>query len=163
MKQQEFTNAFSQLTPRQKEVLQQFVAGKNDGEIAAKLCISQGTVRKHIQNICESFALNKDEDKGSSHRSKLISAIAHNLPHLIPRDTLAATNQPQIILSYHCSTDPDKSLARQLETALTAQGCQVFIANSSRRMATQGLQQIYAELNRCDRVPLEQRNRLDTN
>ncbi|MEQ9236736.1 AAA-like domain-containing protein [Coleofasciculus sp. E2-BRE-01] len=154
MDQQEFTNAFTKLTPRQKEVLQQFVAGKNDGEIAAELCISQGTVRKHIQNICQIFALNNDEDKGSSHRSKLITAIAHNLPNLIPGDTLAATNQPQVILSYHCGTDPDKSLAIQIETALTTQGCQVFIANGSLRMATQGLQQIYAELNRCDRVVL---------
>lgn len=154
MNQQEFTYAFTKLTPRQKEVLRQFFAGKNDSEIAATLCISQGTVRKHIQNICHVFNLNKDEDKGSSHRSKLITAIAKFLPNFIPEDPLAATNEPQIVLSYHCGTDPDKSLATQLETALIAQGCQVFIANGSRRMTTQGLQQIYAELNRCDRLLL---------
>ncbi len=152
MDQAEFTKAFAGLTPRQEEVLLKFLAGKKDADIASELCIVNETVRKHIQKTCEAFGLSTEEDRGRSHRSELISLIAKYRPDLIIGDSPNPTTCTKVLLSYYRGQDPDLTLSQQLETALTAKGYEVFIASSSRRMATHGLQQIYAELNSCDRL-----------
>jgi LuxR family maltose regulon positive regulatory protein len=40
------------LTPREREVLQLLSAGASNGEIAHRLVVSIGTVKKHVSNIC---------------------------------------------------------------------------------------------------------------
>jgi len=40
------------LTAREREVLQLLVAGASNGEIARRLVLSLGTVKKHVSNIC---------------------------------------------------------------------------------------------------------------
>lgn len=40
------------LTEREREVLQLLAAGASNGEIARRLVLSLGTVKKHVSNIC---------------------------------------------------------------------------------------------------------------
>ncbi len=150
MNQAEFTKALAELTPRQEEVLLRVLAGEKDAEIADQLHITQSTVRKHIENICKAFGISNPQDPGSSHRPDLIALFAKYRPDLFSGVPRSPSNRTKILLSYYRGTDPDKRLATQLEAALHTSDCEVFVVNSTRRMATNGLQQICAELNQCD-------------
>jgi hypothetical protein len=150
MNQVEFAKAFAGLTPRQKEVWLRVLAGKKDAEIASELHITRDTVRKHIENTCRAFGLSSSEDSGYAHRPELISLFAKYRSDLFSGDTPSQTNRRRILLSYYHGSDSDKSLITQLDGALKTKGYEVFIASGSLRMATYGLQQIYAELNHCD-------------
>ena len=155
MESAEFTRTYLELSPRRQEVLRLFLQGKKDAEIAEQLHITPATVRQHLKHICQAFALSNLENKGSSHRSELIALIAKHEPSwLTPEQVLTKTTNTKILLSYHGGTRADKSLASELENFLKERGDQVFIVSSSLRMATNGLQQIYAELNCCDRLLL---------
>ncbi|HBB34630.1 MAG TPA: molecular chaperone Tir [Cyanobacteria bacterium UBA8803] len=153
MNQEKFAKALTGLTPRQEEVLLKLLAGEKDAQIADQLHITPGTVRKHIENICSVFELGNLEDRGLSHRSELMSLFAKYRPELFRGDTSILNERTKILLSYYGGTE-DKSLASQLDAALKAKGYVVFIANGKRRMETNGLQQIYAALNCCDRLLL---------
>lgn len=154
MNQLEFTKAFAGLTPRQKEVWLKVLVGKKDAEIAAELNITKDTVRKHIENTCKAFGLSHSQDSGCVHRPELIALFARYRPDLFSGNPPSQSQGSKILLSYYYGSDPDKHLATQLETALIAQGYDVFIASSRLRMATNGLQQIYGKLNHCDRMVL---------
>jgi two-component system response regulator DesR len=39
------------LTPREEEILELLASGRNTSAIASRLCISQTTVRNHVQHI----------------------------------------------------------------------------------------------------------------
>lgn len=61
------------LTKRETEVLEHLSKGLNYGEIAANLFISQGTVRKHIENIYRKLQVrNKLEAVNLAKRERLI-------------------------------------------------------------------------------------------
>lgn len=150
MNQVEFTKAFAALTQRQHEVLLKVLAGEKDAAIASSLHITKETVRKHIENICKAFALSNLQDPGFSHRSDLISLFAKYRPELFNGANQTIANRTSVLLSYHRNADPDISLMTQLDAALKANGYEVFLASSSLRMSKNGLQQIYAELNKCD-------------
>lgn len=150
MNQADFTKAFAGLTPRQEEVLLKVLAGEKDAEIALSLYITKETVRKHIENICKGFGLINLQDPGSSHRPELISLFAKYRPELFSGSTQSSMTRPKILLSYYRGQDPDLTLSQQLDAALKAKGYEVFIADGSLRMAKNGIQQIYTELNRCD-------------
>jgi hypothetical protein len=154
MDRAEFTKAFTGLTSRQEEVLLKFLAGKRDAEIATELYINQATVRKHIQDICKAFDLSKLEGSGATHRPDLIALFAKYRPDLIIRDSPNPQTSTKILLSYYGGSEADKSFISQLEATLKAKSYDVFIADGSLRMATNGLRQIYAELNQCDRLLL---------
>ena len=51
------TPSFAELTERENEVLALVAAGLSNGEIAAKLYLSQGTVRNAVSSILEKLAL----------------------------------------------------------------------------------------------------------
>lgn len=150
MNQQEFAKKFSNLTAREQEVLLKFLAGERDAAIAYQLKINRDTVRRHIANICKKFGITDQQDPGVNHRPDLITLFAKYRPDLFTGGTQTKTNRPKVLLSYYHGTDPDKSLATQLETALTAYGYDTFIIDNSRRMAANGLQQICTELNQSD-------------
>lgn len=154
MDQAEFTKAYAGLTSRQEEVLLNVLAGKKDAEIALELHITKHTVRKHIENICKEFELSSQDDSGSSHRPDLFALFARYRPDLFSKGEIPSTNHTKILLSYYRNTDPDKSLAIELEAALKASGYDVFKADSSLRMAKDGLLQIGTQLNQCDRILL---------
>jgi DNA-binding NarL/FixJ family response regulator len=61
------------LTTRETEVLEHLSKGLNYGEIAGNLFISQGTVRKHIQNIYSKLQVrNKMEAVNLAKKERLI-------------------------------------------------------------------------------------------
>lgn len=150
MNQAEFTKAFAGLTQRQQEVLLKVLAGEKDAEIAASLYITKETVRKHIENICKAFDLSNLQEAGSSRRPDLIALFAKYRPELFNGKATPASHCTKILLSYHRSTEADLTLIAELDAALKAIGCDVFLANSNLRITAHGLQQIYSELNRCD-------------
>ena len=84
MHKEEFDRPFEGLSRRRKQVLELFLAGKTDSEIALSLYITESTVRKHIENICDRFLLHQDPlDNRRSRRSDLIAMFAQYKPELI--------------------------------------------------------------------------------
>ena len=49
---------FSDLTPRELDVLRELVAGKSNREVGAALFISEGTVKVHVNNILSKLGVN---------------------------------------------------------------------------------------------------------
>jgi DNA-binding NarL/FixJ family response regulator len=50
------------LTPREREVLSLIVVGQSNGAIAARLVISEGTVKSHVKQILRKIgAVNRSE------------------------------------------------------------------------------------------------------
>ncbi|MBS9386975.1 MAG: hypothetical protein HEQ24_23320 [Dolichospermum sp. BR01] len=65
-----------ELTQTQKKVLELLIAGEPDNVIAEEIIASPATVRKHIQNICDHFEIDKEEGKTkTSRRETLISLL----------------------------------------------------------------------------------------
>ena len=81
----EFNNNFSSLSPRQKEVLEQFILGKTDQEIAENFNIVPGTVRKHFGKIYEKLGI-ETIHPGQEKRSNLKDIVAQHQPELIPNN-----------------------------------------------------------------------------
>ncbi|OCQ91087.1 molecular chaperone Tir [Oscillatoriales cyanobacterium USR001] len=150
MNQSEFNKAFTNLTPRQQEVLMKVLAGEKDVDISVTLHITKETVRKHIENICETFGLKDRQDSGLSHRPNLIALFAKYRPELFSSKSDNSGMNNQVLLSYYRSSELDLSLISQLDIALTSHGFKVFQAGSNLRMAKNGPQKIYAELNQAD-------------
>jgi hypothetical protein len=148
MNEVEFTKAFAQLPQRRQQVLLKFLAGEKDATIAFELNIAQATVRKHIEKVCKNFGLSTSQDSGCVHRPELISLFAKYRPDLLGGGMVVTGTK--VLISYYGSQNQDRILIEQLESALKDEGYQVFIASGSLRMANNGLQQIYAELNQCD-------------
>jgi DNA-binding CsgD family transcriptional regulator len=46
------------LTPREREVLAWVARGKRNAEVAELLCLSPGTVRKHLENVYAKLGVN---------------------------------------------------------------------------------------------------------
>ncbi len=145
MNKAEFDRTFTKLTPRQTEVLLKILAREKDAEIAQQLHINENTVRKHIANICKLFRLGDQKEAGFYHRLDLITLIAEHRPDLFQADV-----PTPVVISYYRATEPDQSLATELEIALKRCDYPLFIANSNLRLASDGLQQIYAALNQCN-------------
>jgi DNA-binding CsgD family transcriptional regulator len=64
-----------QLTRRQWELLRLVAAGHTNAQIARRLCVSEGTVRKHLENIY-----------GRLHVSSRTAAVTHAFPTEQPSD-----------------------------------------------------------------------------
>lgn len=149
----EFAKAFTHLTERQLQVLCKMLAGQKDADIASELHVAPATVRKHIQNICETFELGT-QDPGYPHRHELIALCVKYRPELFDRFTENLTATPEIVLSYHGLTESDFALALELNRTLSDRGDRLFVVDSALRMADRGLQNICTVLNRCDRLLL---------
>ncbi|MGL5035501.1 MAG: NB-ARC domain-containing protein, partial [Microcystaceae cyanobacterium] len=68
MSLQEFTQRFYQLTPKPKTVFILLMEGKDDGEIGTAIAAKETTVRKHIQNLCDHFAIAVEPGEGKQQR-----------------------------------------------------------------------------------------------
>ena len=65
-----------ELTQTQKKVSELLIEGKPDNVIAHEISASPATVRKHIQNICDHFQIDKEEGKAkTSRRETLITLL----------------------------------------------------------------------------------------
>jgi NB-ARC domain/Sigma-70, region 4 len=89
MTKAQFDQAFDELPPRRREILLEFLAGKTDDEISESLFITKGTVRKHIQDICDTFLVDVKSDlppdKRQHRRPELIALFAKYKPELLPQ------------------------------------------------------------------------------
>ncbi|MBI4789757.1 MAG: response regulator transcription factor [Chloroflexi bacterium] len=57
--------SIEKLTPREQEILREMVVGATNAEIAARLCLSEGTVKNHISHILDKLGA---RDRGQAIR-----------------------------------------------------------------------------------------------
>lgn len=78
------------LTPRRKQVLEKLLVGASDAEIAKEMDVSEPTVRKHIERICEVFTQDLPDYHGQKlKRSDLIRVVAGHRPQMtVPQPQL---------------------------------------------------------------------------
>ncbi len=65
-------------------MLERFLAGKTDAQIASELVVAETTIRKHIQNIGRSFFL-----EGRNQREELKALFRHYKPELLGEPLLS--------------------------------------------------------------------------
>lgn len=96
MEQEEFDQNFQTLNPGQKRVLEKFLAGETDAEIAKSLRIKENTIRKYIEQICNLFGIeSKSEGKRVSRRTNLVTIIAKYKPELVGSQISAEIIKPE--------------------------------------------------------------------
>ena len=100
-----FIQIFEQLTSTQHKILRRLLVGETDEQIANSFHIAKSTVRKHVQNICKAFELQKETDKQSSKRAELVALFSKYKPELINPNqensnnnnlTVSSANVPKI-------------------------------------------------------------------
>ncbi len=83
MREAEFNAIYEELTPRQRKVVQAFLAGETDEGIATSLYVEAATVRRHLANICKEFGLSNPEGEHYSYRDELIKLFARYRPKTV--------------------------------------------------------------------------------
>ena len=89
-----FHQALDGLTPKQRRVLDKFLCGEKDQQIAESLYITRTTVRKHIESICKAFSLKNLDGERFSKRTELISLFHTYKPELISQNIPANKSEP---------------------------------------------------------------------
>ena len=87
MTKQRFERALQQLTPRSREVLELFLAGKSYKDIAQSLYIRENTVRQHIMKVYQAFGLKKSPGLHSQ-QVQLMALFAQYKPELLQQPTI---------------------------------------------------------------------------
>jgi hypothetical protein len=83
MREANFNAIFEELTPRQRKVLQGFLAGETDEAIATTLYVEPSTVRRHLANIYKEFGLSNLEGEHYSRRDELIELFTRYKPEVV--------------------------------------------------------------------------------
>jgi hypothetical protein len=83
MREADFNAIYEELTPRQRKVVQAFLAGETDEGIATSLYVEAATVRRHLANICKEFGLSNPEGEHYSYRDELIKLFARYRPKTV--------------------------------------------------------------------------------
>jgi len=83
MREAEFNAIYEELTPRQRKVVQAFLAGETDEGIATSFYVEAATVRRHLANICKEFGLSNPEGEHYSRRDELIDLFARYRPEMV--------------------------------------------------------------------------------
>ncbi|MFM7408098.1 MAG: NB-ARC domain-containing protein [Cuspidothrix sp.] len=78
-----FIEIFEQLTSTQHKILRKLLVGETDEQIANSFHIAKSTVRKHVENICKAFELQKNIGKQYSKRAELVALFSQYKPELI--------------------------------------------------------------------------------
>jgi DNA-binding NarL/FixJ family response regulator len=75
------------LTPREHEILQQVAEGGSNGEIAARLCVTEQTVKFHLSNVYRKLGVaNRTQASRYAHVHRLVgSSSAPASPRTMPR------------------------------------------------------------------------------
>lgn len=89
MNQQEFDEVLDELTPQRRKVLRKVLAGETDDAIAKSLHVTEGTVRKHVQEICKAFRLRNEPGQHYSLRPDLINLFAKFKPEFVHPELLS--------------------------------------------------------------------------
>ena len=77
----EFEAIFNQLPPRRRKVLELFLTGKTDQEIADIQGTQKNTVSYHISKVCKDFGFSNGE--GYSYRDELVLEFVEHRSNLV--------------------------------------------------------------------------------
>jgi DNA-binding CsgD family transcriptional regulator len=84
MNENEFTKKLLELTPKPRQVLTLALKGNTDKQISEKIDASIPTVRKHIQNLCDHFEIQREvSGTKRNRREDLIALVARYKPELV--------------------------------------------------------------------------------
>lgn len=95
MKAADFEIVFDLLTPKQRRVLQQFLAGETDEAIATTLYLEPATIRRHLANICKEFGLSNTEGEHYSYRDQLIALFVQFKPDWVAPHLIGCSPAPE--------------------------------------------------------------------
>lgn len=108
MEKEQFNQGFQKLTPRRKEVLELFLSGEGDPQIAQLLHIAENTVRQHIRKVCIDFGLTDDlEGDRTSQRHNLVALFAKYKPELVGQETTPEEEAPEPEIDKETRRDPN--------------------------------------------------------
>ncbi|WP_445630765.1 NB-ARC domain-containing protein [Nostoc sp. DSM 114167] len=93
MDENEFTKKVQELTPKPREVLMLVLQSYTDKQISEKIDASIATVRKHIQNLCDRFEIQREVNGiKRNRRGDLIALVARYKPEWVSDSFSALTN-----------------------------------------------------------------------
>ncbi len=112
MNEHEFTKKLQELTPKPRQVLMLVLERYTDKEIADKVHASVPTVRKHIQNLCDHFEIQREViGIKRNRREDLIALVARYKPELVSDRSKARVNR--LIAAQTALIDKDIAYKRQ--------------------------------------------------
>ncbi|MEO1401536.1 MAG: LuxR C-terminal-related transcriptional regulator [Cyanobacteria bacterium J06635_1] len=79
----DFHTKLKELSPRRREVLQRWLAGQTDRQIAAELVITEGTVRKHFESLIKLFLGSRLYPDNRSRRDELKDLFRQQRPDMV--------------------------------------------------------------------------------
>lgn len=100
--QDDFNEKFERLTPTEQHTLELLIRGKSDREIAHSRNIAPGTVRKTVQNICDTLQI---ESNGASRRPALVSHVLQYKPELVRQETTPQEDAPEPEIEQETQSD----------------------------------------------------------
>lgn len=80
MNNQDFNEAYDNLTSQRKKVLKAFLAGQEEKEIAKNLGVTDSTVRRHIAEACHQFGFSNEPREHNRLRDDLVEVFAKYKP-----------------------------------------------------------------------------------
>jgi DNA-binding MarR family transcriptional regulator len=93
LSREEFTAIFGQLTPKPRSVLILLLENKDDEEIAREIGATEATVRKHVQNLCDRFAVPSEIAGIKKNRRQELTVLASQYLTDIVQDRTATVPQ----------------------------------------------------------------------
>ena len=83
MNHAEFKDCLSQLTRKQKTVLELFLAGKKDKEIGEQLDTTANNITKHLNKICNGFGFSNGEGEHYRYRDLFLDECIAHIPEQV--------------------------------------------------------------------------------
>jgi DNA-binding CsgD family transcriptional regulator len=139
----EFQRRDAQLTPRQREVLLQFLLGADDKDIAQQLYVAQDTIRRHLSDICKLFNPNEGQ---SFQRSQLMVHYARYRPELFRDSLLLKQTDLDLVLSYQQDSPLEQKVTQSLTQTVAEIMPHRFWIDKNLRMTPGGRKQIQVAL-----------------
>lgn len=117
MNRDEFTQRCQELTPQRRSVLLLMLRGYKDREISAELHAASGTIRKHVQNLCDHFGIDREVGGLRRNRRRDLIALARQYEsELLSDRTLAIVELYSTIVTRVSGLEPNKKIWRYLRT-----------------------------------------------
>ena len=95
----QFLQKFQELTPKPRSVLILMLEAYEDGQIAQEIGASEATVRKHIQNLCDHFAIPAEIDGIRKNRRQELMAIASQYKTELLENRKAALRKKRFVFN----------------------------------------------------------------
>ena len=88
MNNQDFNEAYDNLTSQQKKVLKAFLAGETDEAIAKSLVLDSSTIRRHISNVSKKFGFTNKDGEHFRLRQDLVELFAKYKPDWVSPEVI---------------------------------------------------------------------------